>query len=141
MFRRFGWSHWDHSGQVSWLLAVPAHQRRRNGNHEGGHLREGCSARLVVLGGGVAGCELAQAWASLDTDVILIEEPGQLGPSRGNGTVWGVRTRTRQQGHRPADGGPGPALARVVVVPDDQRGGAAAVEGLRSARLDLEGAL
>ena len=37
-------------------------------------------ARLVVLGGGVAGCELAQAFASLGSQVTVIEMTGQLLP-------------------------------------------------------------
>lgn len=38
-------------------------------------------ARLAVLGGGVAGCELAQAWASLGTRVHLVEMAEHLLPS------------------------------------------------------------
>ena len=37
--------------------------------------------RLVVLGGGVAGCELAQAWASLGTRVVLLEMADRLLPA------------------------------------------------------------
>ncbi len=37
--------------------------------------------RLVVLGGGVAGCELAQAWASLGTKVTVLEMAGRLLPA------------------------------------------------------------
>lgn len=35
-------------------------------------------ARLVVLGGGVAGCELSQAWASLGSKVTLLEMADRL---------------------------------------------------------------
>jgi dihydrolipoamide dehydrogenase len=47
--------------------------------------REGTTAkavprRLLVLGGGVVGCELAQAWASLGAKVTLIEAEGRLLP-------------------------------------------------------------
>ncbi|MGH8994850.1 MAG: FAD-dependent oxidoreductase [Acidimicrobiales bacterium] len=34
--------------------------------------------RLVVVGGGVAGCELSQAWASLGTEVTLLEMADRL---------------------------------------------------------------
>ncbi|MHB1487855.1 MAG: dihydrolipoyl dehydrogenase family protein [Acidimicrobiales bacterium] len=37
--------------------------------------------RLVVLGGGVAGCELSQAWASLGSQVTLLEMAGRLLPA------------------------------------------------------------
>jgi pyruvate/2-oxoglutarate dehydrogenase complex dihydrolipoamide dehydrogenase (E3) component len=36
--------------------------------------------RLLVLGGGVVGCELAQAWATLGAEVILVEAEGRLLP-------------------------------------------------------------
>ncbi|MEO9023893.1 MAG: NAD(P)/FAD-dependent oxidoreductase [Solirubrobacteraceae bacterium] len=36
--------------------------------------------RLLVLGGGVVGCELAQAWATLGAEVTLIEAEGRLLP-------------------------------------------------------------
>lgn len=47
--------------------------------------REGTTARavpnrLLVLGGGVVGCELAQAWASLGAGVILVEAETRLLP-------------------------------------------------------------
>jgi dihydrolipoamide dehydrogenase len=47
--------------------------------------REGTTAkavpgRLLVLGGGVVGCELAQAWATLGAEVILAEAEGRLLP-------------------------------------------------------------
>jgi dihydrolipoamide dehydrogenase len=47
--------------------------------------REGTTAksvprRLLVIGGGVVGCELAQAWASLGSQVILAEAEGRLLP-------------------------------------------------------------
>ena len=35
-------------------------------------------ARLVILGGGVVGCEMAQAWATLGAEVSLIEPSGQV---------------------------------------------------------------
>ncbi|HYA00431.1 MAG TPA: NAD(P)/FAD-dependent oxidoreductase [Candidatus Binatia bacterium] len=35
-------------------------------------------ARLVVLGGGVAGCELSQAWRSLGSEVTLVEMSDRL---------------------------------------------------------------
>ncbi|HEY5187587.1 MAG TPA: NAD(P)/FAD-dependent oxidoreductase [Solirubrobacteraceae bacterium] len=34
--------------------------------------------RLIVLGGGAVGCELAQAWASLGAKVVLVEALGRL---------------------------------------------------------------
>ncbi|MGC8471768.1 MAG: dihydrolipoyl dehydrogenase family protein [Acidimicrobiales bacterium] len=37
--------------------------------------------RLVVLGGGVAGCELSQAWASLGSTVIVLEMADRLLPA------------------------------------------------------------
>ncbi len=37
--------------------------------------------RLVVLGGGVAGCELSQAWGSLGTEVVLLEMADRLLPA------------------------------------------------------------
>lgn len=48
--------------------------------------REATSAKkpprsLVVLGGGVAGCELSQAWASLGTAVTLLEMADRLLPA------------------------------------------------------------
>ena len=47
--------------------------------------REGTTAkavpgRLLVLGGGVVGCELAQAWATLGAEVTLIEAESRLLP-------------------------------------------------------------
>jgi len=38
-------------------------------------------ARLVVLGGGVAGCELSQAWASLGSAVTVLETADRLLPA------------------------------------------------------------
>ena len=38
-------------------------------------------ARLVVLGGGVAGCELSQAWASLGSAVTVLEMADRLLPA------------------------------------------------------------
>ncbi len=35
-------------------------------------------ARLVVLGGGVVGCEMAQAWSTLGAQVALVEPSGQV---------------------------------------------------------------
>lgn len=48
--------------------------------------REGTTAkavpsRLLVLGGGVVGCELAQAWATLGSSVVLFEAEDRLLPA------------------------------------------------------------
>lgn len=39
---------------------------------------EAAPARLVVLGGGVVGCEMAQAWSSLGSQVTLVERSDHL---------------------------------------------------------------
>lgn len=50
----------------------------RTRGHPGGHQCEGRPPRLLVVGGGVAGTELATAYASLGSQVTLVARSGLL---------------------------------------------------------------
>ena len=84
--------------------------------------------RLIVLGGGAVGCELAQAWGRLGSDVALVERlPGLLPgeePFAGEQLAaslrdQGVRVRTGREAvrvrHQPGE----PEAGRIVLELDD----------------------
>jgi pyruvate/2-oxoglutarate dehydrogenase complex dihydrolipoamide dehydrogenase (E3) component len=89
--------------------------------------RQGTTAKqvpesMIVLGGGPVGSELAQAWASLGTEVVLVEGNGHLlgreEPFAGEEVAaslrenFGVDVRTGVQAERIEAGGPG-VIARL----------------------------
>ena len=57
---------------------------------------------VVVLGGGVIGCEFASVWRSFGADVTIIEALPRLVAGRGRGVVEGARARVPQARDRGA---------------------------------------
>ena len=55
-------------------------------------------ARLVVLGGGPAGCELAQAFARLGSQVVVVQRPGRLLPREDEAASRALARRFRDEG-------------------------------------------
>ncbi len=88
--------------------------------------------RLVVIGGGAAGCELAQAWAGLGSRVTLLEAAGRLLPTHepvagemlaAAMAAQGVDARTGAEvsaASRASDGGVVVQLADGAVVEGDE---------------------
>jgi pyruvate/2-oxoglutarate dehydrogenase complex dihydrolipoamide dehydrogenase (E3) component len=86
--------------------------------------------RLIVLGGGAVGCELAQAWCRLGAEVALVERlaallPGEE-PFAGEQLAaslrdQGVRVRTGRQAVR-VHHAPGDERGRIVLELDDGEG-------------------
>lgn len=86
-------------------------------NNRDGTTSRRVPASMVVLGGGPVGCELAQAWSTLGTTVMLVEGGPRLlsreEPFAGEevagalGERHGVDVRTDTQATRVSQGGPG----------------------------------
>lgn len=55
-------------------------------------------SRLVVLGGGPTGCELAQAFARLGSQVVLVQRPGRLLPRADEAASRTLARRFRDEG-------------------------------------------
>ena len=56
-------------------------------------------ASLIVIGGGVAGCELAQLYRRLGSEVTIVQRGDRLMPARGRGGGRGARRRrSRRRG-------------------------------------------
>ena len=55
-------------------------------------------SRLVVLGGGPAGCELAQAFARLGAQVVIVQRPGRLLPHEDEAASRLLARRFREEG-------------------------------------------
>ena len=53
-------------------------------------------ASVIVLGGGVIGCEFASVWASFGAEVTIVEALPRLVAGRGRGVVEGARARLPQ---------------------------------------------
>jgi pyruvate/2-oxoglutarate dehydrogenase complex dihydrolipoamide dehydrogenase (E3) component len=60
-------------GSGAAMPPIPGLREIEPWTNRGGTLAKHVPARLAILGGGVVGCELAQAWASLGSKVTLVE--------------------------------------------------------------------
>ena len=59
-----------------------------------------CPASVVVLGGGVIGCEFASVWKSFGADVTIVEALPHLVPLEDEAVVQAARARVPQARHR-----------------------------------------
>ena len=71
-------------------------------------------ARLVILGGGVVGCEMAQAWATLGSTVTLVEPGGQVLGKEEPFAAEQVEAGLEEAGVRIHKGAKATAVARPV---------------------------
>ncbi len=65
-------------GSGAAIPPIPGLEQLGPWTNRGGTTAEQVPARLTVLGGGVVGCELAQAWSSLNSKVTLVEAAPRL---------------------------------------------------------------
>jgi dihydrolipoamide dehydrogenase len=67
-------------GSGAMIPPIPGLREISPWTNRAGTTAKGVPDRLTILGGGVVGCELAQAWASLGARVAIVEaSPGLLG--------------------------------------------------------------
>ena len=66
------------TGSSATIPDVPGPPRRAAVDERRGDDREGRAARLLVLGGGVVGVEMAQAWSALGSQVTLVHRGERL---------------------------------------------------------------
>ena len=88
------------TGSVAVLPDIPGLADVDALDEQGGDLRVGGARTLAVLGGGVVGCELATAYASLGSRVTLVARRGLLGAQEPFAGGAGAGRRSR----RPASG-------------------------------------